>query len=181
MPLPKKYAWLAKEKAPKLLLAMLAIHGTVETPGKASNPEILSWAKDIGLGHVYKADEIAWCGLATGFAAYKAGYDYAPRGNALWARNWASWGSPVATDKAMLGDVLVFSRGPSSGHVGVYVAEDATAFHVLGGNQGDAVTIKRIPKARIIAVRRSPFKRGQPANVRKVFMAADGSVSTNEA
>ena len=180
MTLPAKYAWLAKERAPKLLMAMMALHGTMETPGKGNNPEILGWAKDIGLGHVYKADSIAWCGLTVGFAAFKAGYDHAPRGNALWARNWAAWGREVAIADAMLGDVLVFERG-KGGHVGVYVAEDADCFHVLGGNQGDAVTIKRIPKSRCIAVRRSPFKKGQPANVRKVIMAASGPVSANEA
>lgn len=180
MTLPAKYAWLAKERAPKILLEMLALHGTVETPGSGNNPEILRWAKEIGLGKVYKADTIAWCGLTVGFAAYKAGYDYAPRGNALWARNWAFWGKPVATDAAMLGDVLVFSRG-NGGHVGLYVSEDTDAFHVLGGNQGDAVNIKRILKSRCIAVRRSPWKRAQPANVRKVRVDGKGAVSTNEA
>ncbi len=178
--LPAKYAWLAKEPAPKMLVEMLKLHGTVEKPGKGSNPEILRWAKEIGLGKVYGDDAIAWCGLTVGFAAFKAGYDPAPKGNALWARNWAFWGKPQTIATAMLGDVLVFARG-SGGHVGVYVAEDKDAFHVLGGNQGDAVNIKRIVKSRCIAVRRSPFKRGQPANVRKVWMTADGAISNNEA
>jgi uncharacterized protein (TIGR02594 family) len=180
MTLPKQYAWLEKEPDPKLLIEMRALHGTVERRGSGSNPEILRWAKEIGLGHVYKDDAIAWCGLTVAFAAFKAGYPCAPKGNALWARNWACWGNPVDIKNAMLGDVLVFVR-KGGGHVGVYVAEDADAFHVLGGNQGDAVNIKRIVKSRCIAVRRSPFKRGQPASVRKVVMAANGSVSKNEA
>jgi len=179
MNLPTKYAYLSKEKAPKILLAMLDLYGTVEVAGKGSNPEILQWAKEIGLGHVYKDDAVAWCGLTVGFAAFKAGYDHAPRGNALWARNWAVWGKEP-DGGAKLGDVLVFSRG-KGGHVGVYVAEDNDAYHVLGGNQGDKVSIKRILKSRCIAARRSPFKRGQPANVRKIFLAADGSISQNEA
>lgn len=178
--LPAKYAWLSKEPAPRMLVEMLKLHGTVEKPGKGSNPAILQWAKDVGLGHIYKADEIAWCGLTVAYAALQAQYDHAPRGNALWARNWASWGKPQSIETAMLGDVLVFSRG-AGGHVGLYVAEDATAFHVLGGNQGDAVTIKRILKSRCIAVRRSPFKVSQPKNVRKVWMDAKGPVSKNEA
>lgn len=180
MKLPKIYAWLEKETAPKILIEMLKLHGTVEVRGKGNNPDILRWAKEIGLGHVYKSDEIAWCGLTVAFAAFKAGYDHAPRGNALWARNWALWGKPAAIDGAMLGDVLVFTR-KGGGHVGVYIAEDATAYHVLGGNQGDAVNIKRIPKSRCIAVRRSPFKRGQPKSVRKIKMAASGQLSTSEA
>ena len=180
MTLPAKYAWLAKERAPKILVEALNFYGTTEAPGPANNSDILSWAKSIGLDRTYRQDSTAWCGLFAGFIAFKAGYDHAPRGNALWARNWAAWGREVAIADAKLGDVLVFSRG-NGGHVGVYVAEDADCFHVLGGNQGDAVTIKRIPKSRCIAVRRSPFKKGQPANVRKVIMAANGPVSTNEA
>ena len=48
--------------------------------------------------------------------------------------------------------MLVFTR-PGGGHVGFYVGEDAAAYHILGGNQGDAVTIVRIVKSRYIARR----------------------------
>lgn len=180
MTLPKQYAWLANEPGPRILLEFLKLHGTIETPGEKNNPLILSWAKEIGLGHVYKQDAIAWCGLATGYAAAQAGWDYAPRGNALWARNWLAWGNPVPLGKEMLGDVLVFSRGAVSGHVGLYVGEDKTAFHVLGGNQSDAVNIKRVEKNRLLSGRRCPWRIQQPANVRKVWMAATGPVSKNE-
>jgi len=37
--------------------------------------------------------------------------------------------------------------------VGFYVGEDATHLHVLGGNQGDAVSITRIPKDRLSEMR----------------------------
>jgi hypothetical protein len=53
----------------------------------------------------------------------------------LWARNWSAFGK--AFDEAQLGDVLVFRRAESSGHVGLYVGEDYGAYHVLGGNQSD--------------------------------------------
>ena len=80
----------------------------------------------------------------------------------------------------MLGDVLVFARG-KSGHVGIYVGEDASAFHVLGGNQSDRVMIKRIAKARLLGVRRCPWRINQPGNVRVVRLSGGGSLSTNEA
>lgn len=179
--LPKKYAWLYDEPGPRILLEMIKMHGVIETPGTANNPTIIRWAKDIGLGHVYKNDSIAWCGLAVGYAAAQAGWEYAPRGNALWARNWAAWGTPVALGKEMLGDVLVFSRGAVSGHVAIYVAEDKTAFHVIGGNQSDAVNIKRVEKNRLITGRRCPWRVSQPPNVRKVWMSASGEVSRGEA
>lgn len=176
--LPRQYAWLRAEPGPRLLKEMLALYGAIETPGKADNPLILSWAKSIGLGSVYKHDSTAWCGLAMAYAAAQAGWEHAPRGNALWAQNWASWGNPV--DAPMLGDVLVFTRR-GGGHVGLYVGEDKACFHVIGGNQGDAVSIKRIARGRLFASRRCPWRVNQPANVRRIIMSSSGPISDNEA
>lgn len=178
MPLPKAYAWLADEPGPRLLTEFLKVYGVTETPGPASNPTILGWAKATGLERIYKSDATAWCGLAMGYVAGQAGWETAPKGNALWARNWAAWGNKAPSP--MLGDVLVFERG-TGGHVGIYVGEDPEAFHVLGGNQKNRVSFTRIKKRRLIAVRRSPWRINQPPNVRKVKLAASGSVSTNEA
>lgn len=178
--LPRQYTWLTREPAPRLLIEFLKLHGTQEDTGPDSNPVIINWAKEIGLWHVYKNDEIAWCGLAMGYAAAMAGWEYAPRGNALWARNWLTWGNPVALGQEMLADVLIFPRG-TGGHVAIYVGEDDTYFHILGGNQSDAVNIKLKPKAELIAPRRCPWRIMQPPNVRKIFLASTGEVSTGEA
>lgn len=178
MTLPVRYRWLIEEPGPRLLVEFLKLYGTAEQPGAGSNPSILSWAKAVGLAHVYKSDATAWCGLAMAYAALQAGWDAAPRGNALWARNWMFWGTPAPV--AALGDVLVFSRG-KGGHVGVYVGEDPACFHVLGGNQSNAVNIKRIARSRLIGARRCPWRINQPANVRPVKLSATGAVSTNEA
>lgn len=173
--LPSAYAWLAREPGPKILVEMLRIYGTLEAPGAADNPVILGWARECGIaGYVH--DSIAWCGLAVSVAAHRAGYPMAPR--PLWARDWALWGKPATV--AMLGDVLSFVRD-GGGHVGLYVGEDAGAYHVLGGNQSDKVCITRIAKARLLEARRSPFKVAQPANVRRVHLTASGGLSTNEA
>ena len=180
MKLPQQYAWLNQEPGPRLLVEMLKLYGTIEVPGPENNPTILAWATEIGLGHVYKGDEIPWCGLTIAFAAASAGWEYSPRGNALWARNWLAWGTPVKLGEEMLGDVLVFMRG-SAGHVALYVGEDRTHFHILGGNQGDQVNIKRKLKSELISGRRCPWRISQPENVRKVFMAASGPVSHGEA
>ncbi len=90
----------------------------------------------------------------------------------------------VPQQKPALGDVLIFWRGASSGfngHVGLYVGEDAQAFHVLGGDQSDRVMIKRIAKNRLLGCRRCPWRINQPAAVRPVVLAANGALSTNEA
>lgn len=173
--LPAPYAWLAKEAGPRMLSEGLATYGTVEVPGRGSNPTILAWAQEVGLERVYTADSIPWCGLWMTVVAFRAG-KWIPR-RPLWALSWASWGDDGGQPE--LGDVLVFVR-PSGGHVGLYVGEDASAYHVLGGNQGDAVTISRVAKARLRACR-AWFRRNAPANVRPIILASDGSLSENEA
>lgn len=174
--LPARYAWLAREPGPRILTEFIRVYGTAEVPGPQSNPSILSWARKVGLEKTYRSDATAWCGLAMGYVALQAGWE--PPLNLLWARNWLNFGTPVNTP--MLGDVLVFSRGRVNGHVALYVAEDVEAFHVIGGNQGDAVTIKRIHRSRLLGARRCPWRVNQPGNVRSVMLAASGAISTNE-
>lgn len=176
MTLPKRYAWLHVESGPRLLKTAIALYGTAEVPGPANNPSIMQWAKASGLAKVYKADSTAWCGLFMAYAALQAGWT--PPVNPLGARNWQAFG--VKAEEPMLGDVLVFSR-KGGGHVGIYVGEDDTAFHVLGGNQSDMVNIKRVARSRLLQARRCKWKIAQPGNVRVVRLSASGKLSTNEA
>lgn len=172
--LPKQYAWLANEGAPKMLVEALKLYGTQEKPGGANNPAIVAWANECRIPG-YNADSIPWCGLFLAVVAKRAGKPVID--SPLWARSWAKWGT--ASPDAALGDVLVFVR-EGGGHVGLYVGEDSACYHVLGGNQGDAVSIRRLAKSRCIAVRRL-YAVAAPANVRPVRLAPDGQPSTNEA
>lgn len=173
------YEWLLDEKGPVELIEALKLYGTMEAPGPANNPIIMDWA--IETNTTYPGDSVAWCGLFRAVVAKRAGWNYFPNKNALWAKNWALWGQAVPKERAMLGDTLVFTRD-GGGHVGLYVGEDDSHFHVLGGNQKDMVNIVRIEKSRCIAVRSAPWKIAQPANVRKVRLSANGApVSVNEA
>lgn len=176
MTLPDKYQWLADEPGPRMLLEALKLYGKKEQPGTGDNPEILSWAKETGLNKIYSADSIAWCGLFMAVVAKRAGKEV-PK-DPLWARNWAKFGQEVT--EAMLGDVLVFKRG-NGGHVALYIGEDETAYHCIGGNQSDSVSITRIAKNRCIAIRRPEWKIAQPGNVRKIVLASSGELSENEA
>ena len=179
-PLPNQYLWLSKEPGPRILTEALKTFGTAEKAGPGNNPSIMSWAKATGQHRIYKNDATAWCGLWMAYVALQAGWDVPI--NPLGARNWMQFGKPVK--EAGLGDVLVFWRGSPkgySGHVAVYVGEDDTAYHCLGGNQGDAVTIKRIAKSRILGVRRCPWRVNEPASVRPVKLSATGALSDNEA
>jgi uncharacterized protein (TIGR02594 family) len=95
----------------------------------------------------------------------------------LWALNWNNFG--VRVTNPMLGDVLTFTRN-GGGHVGLYVGEDATAYHVLGGNQGNQVSVTRIAKSRLSQARRPEYN-SQPTNIRTIQLASNGALSTNEA
>jgi uncharacterized protein (TIGR02594 family) len=175
--LPSRYGWLAREPGPKMIVEALKLLGTLETPGSANNPTIIAWAKEVGgeVADVYKADSIPWCGLFIAVVATRADKEI-PK-HPLWALSWSAFGAK--SPAAALGDVLVFVRN-GGGHVGLYVGEDASAFHVLGGNQSDRVCITRVAKARLYAARR-PLYRVQPANVRPIQLESTGALSLNEA
>ncbi len=169
------YDWLNKEPAPKLLLEAIKLYGTLETPGAGNNPTILAWASEVGVRATYTADSVPWCGLFAALICKRAGKPVpaAP----LWALNWAKWGEDGGQPE--LGDILVFVRD-GGGHVGLYVGEDASAYHVLGGNTSDAVKIARIDKHRLYACRQF-FATGKPANVRPIILQSFGALSENEA
>jgi uncharacterized protein (TIGR02594 family) len=128
--------------------------GTVETPGPANNPVIIEMYASVGHDWV-EHDSVAWCAAYVGHCIERAGLRSTRRLN---ARSYLDWGVPVDFADAQGGDVVVFSRGDPSGwkgHVGFFVRATASSIEVLGGNQSDAVNIKRYSKARLLGVRRA--------------------------
>lgn len=172
------YGWLWNERSPKILLAAREWFGTLEMEGDANNPVIIEWAKEVGgwIGSWYDEDSIPWCGLFMAMVAKRAGFPFTQK--ALSALEWAKWGQKARVAK--LADVLVFKR-KGGGHVGLYVGEDAEAYHVLGGNQSDSVNITRISKSRLVAIRRCPWKYAEPDNIRVINLSSNGKLSENEA
>lgn len=178
--LPKRYEFLAREPAPRILLEALKLYGTLEVPGPKSNPLILQWAKSTGLDRIYRDDSTSWCGLFMAYVALQAGWQ--PPINPLGARNWLNFGTPQK--EAALGDVLVYWRGSRNGwlgHVGIYVGEDKENYFTLGGNQKDRVSIEPKAKDRILGIRRCPWNINQPANVRPIWLTSAGPATTAEA
>jgi uncharacterized protein (TIGR02594 family) len=173
--LPIKYKDLAAYNNPKLLVEGLKTFNVVEGKGKLNNEVIMSWADYTGLSSQYKEDSIPWCGLWMAYVAKRANWKAVNK--PLWARNWLQFG--VSADIPMLGDILIFSRGVG-GHVGLYVGEDEEAFHVLGGNQGDKVSIARISKKRLLDARRPAWRFFQPKEVKQIFRTSSGVLSKNE-
>lgn len=151
--------------------------GITEATGPASNPLIIGWARRLRID--YATDEISWCGL---FVAHCVGLTLpgeAMPANPLGARNWGTFGVPCTVPQP--GAVMTFwreSRAGWKGHVGFYVGEDASAYHILGGNQGDAVNVKRFARDRFLTARwpkTAPAPTGGPRTLRP-----DGSFSDNE-
>lgn len=176
------YAWLFDEPAPRMIVEARSLLGVEEVRGEEDNPVIIGWAKEIGrtIENLYKYDNIPWCGLFVGVVAHRAGKSV-NQAQLLSARSWLKWGSERVSHPK-LGDVLVFWRGNPrgwQGHVGLYVGEDDFAYHVLGGNQNDSVSIVRIDKRRLLGARYE-YKIGQPSNVRRIFLQPTGALSENE-
>ena len=177
---PPAYQWLSTlGQLPRTIQKALELLGVAEVVGKGSNKTIIDWRDELNAAGVkitgYSDDDIPWCGLFAAIVAYRAGKVVVKE--PLWARNWAKFGTKSPSPS--LGDVLVFRRN-GGGHVGFYVAEDATAFHVLGGNQSNKVCITRIAKARLLGCRRPPYN-NMPASVKPYRVAATGGLSQNEA
>lgn len=145
--------------------------GVREVPGKKHSSVILGWLK--ALKAWWADDETPWCGVFVGFVMRECGLDI-PK-YYMRAKDWAAWGVACVPQP---GAVLVFERA-GGGHVGMYVSESTKHYYVLGGNQGNAVSIVPIEKARCVAVR---WPKNLPALGKKVVVADTGAkVSTNEA
>lgn len=125
--------------------------GVREVAGGEHNPRIVEYHQATGLQA--SSDEVPWCGAFAAWVMQKAGIAYG-RARAAAARSWLEFGEPL--DKPELGALAIFWRGSRdgrSGHVGFYAGETETHVLVLGGNQGDSVSIAKYPKARLLGYR----------------------------
>jgi uncharacterized protein (TIGR02594 family) len=150
--------------------------GLRETAGAGTSSAIAAWLKRLKAS--WADDETPWCGTFVGWCIASTLPGEALPANPFAARNWLKFGIPC---KPRRGAILVFSRPGQawSGHVGFYAAEDREAFHVLGGNQSDAVTITRIRRDRILGARWPRTARAGAAG--RIWAAGKTSLSTNEA
>lgn len=98
--------------------------------------------------------------------------------NPYLARNWQKFGQAV---DPCFGSILVFWRGSRSGfsgHVGFYYSEDADEYHVLGGNQKNAINVTSLKKNRLLSAQ-MPIV-GGPYPRKVVRSKADWQLSVNE-
>ncbi len=150
--------------------------GTREKPGTANNPTIVEWAQSIGgwIANFYTKDEIPWCGLFVAHCLAENGYPV-PK-NPLSALEYNKWG--VKLFEPCPGAIMVFTR-TGGGHVGFYVSEDDTTYHILGGNQSDMVNVAKLDKKRLRGIRWP--KEAEPPTAGPVRARFAGPLSVNEA
>ena len=124
--------------------------GVSEVPGSGANPRIVEYLRSTSLGGAMaSSDETAWCSAFVNFCVEKAGF--AGTDSAM-ARSWLNWGR--GTNNPVTGCIVVFERGaPPSGHVAFYVSESGGMIKVLGGNQGNKVSIQEYDRGRLLGFR----------------------------
>ena len=127
--------------------------GTTEGPGPLDNPVIMEMYASVGQKHV-EHDDTAWCAAFVGHCLEKAGI---PSTRKLNARSYLDWGVPVEPSEARQGDIGVIPRGTSGwqGHVFFIDRIEGAWVWGLGGNQDDAVNVKRYAVAKLLGVRRA--------------------------
>jgi uncharacterized protein (TIGR02594 family) len=139
IPVPAEPVWMREARR---------FIGITEIPGSKSNTVIMGWAKKLGgwIASWYQNDDTPWCGLFIGNVIATTLPKEPLPANPLGALNWKRFGQP---GRIARGAILVFERS-GGGHVGIYVGEDRTHYHVLGGNQDNAVSIARVKKGRLV-------------------------------
>lgn len=104
----------------------------------------------------------AWCAAFVNSSLGAAGMKGTGKLN---ARSFLDWGTPVDTPQR--GDVAVFSRGDPNGwqgHVGFFDSQNPDGtINVLGGNQGNGVSVAPYAADRLLGYRRAPVAAPAPA------------------
>jgi uncharacterized protein (TIGR02594 family) len=122
--------------------------GVREIPGPQHEARILAYHQATAFRAT--SDEVPWCASFVSWCLREAGVAST---NSAAARSYLQWGQ--ALDDPRYGAITVLARGksPAMGHVGFYVGAREDAVLLLGGNQGNAVSIAAFPRERVLAYR----------------------------
>lgn len=154
--------------------------GLREIPGPKHHAQILKWWSAIRAPFI--DDETPWCAAFVG-GIFEAAGVRSTRSAA--ARSYANDPDRFRKIKPAQGAVVVFWRGTPdgwSGHVAFLAGVSATGdLWVIGGNQGDAVTLAKFPPARVIGYYWPADSALDPAAFPVRRFNASGDYSRNEA
>lgn len=136
----------------KIIQKAVSQLGVKEIVGPQHNPTIVNYAKSIGATWV-NDDETPWCAIFVQWCLKECGFKYS---SSALARSFEKYGEEQKNPSP--GDIVVFWRkSPTAGtgHVGFFMgyAQDGNIF-VLGGNQGNQVSISKYPKSNLIGFRK---------------------------
>jgi uncharacterized protein (TIGR02594 family) len=149
--------------------------GLKEIGGSKHHPQILSWWE--ATKQSYRDDETAWCAAYVGGILEEIGIE-STRSAA--ARSYEKWGEAVTAPT--YGAITVFWRGSKSGwqgHVAFLVGvTKAGELLCLGGNQGDAVTVAKFSRDRLLGFR---FPKGDYERRAAPVLVGPSDYSINEA
>lgn len=144
----------------------------VEEGGGVTNHPLIQWwytrvndsAEDM---RGKMTDDVPWCSAFANAIAWELRL---PRSKSLAARSWLTIGKPIEVGEAQPeNDVVILKRvgagqpGPTvlnaQGHVGFYAGRETrgdagTYVQVLGGNQGDMVSLAWFPIEQVLGIRR---------------------------
>lgn len=133
--------------------------GLAEVPGSQAEPAILAMLK---LDQQWPDDDqVPWC---SAFVNYIAWLLRLPRSKSLRARSWLEVGQPVAIERAQVGfDITVLNREhaladptliEAPGHVGFFAGREGGRLYLLGGNQGNRVSVAPFKESDLLGIRR---------------------------
>lgn len=134
--------------------------GVSEVSGTVDNPQIVAMLKlDADWP---EHDETPWCSAFVNYVAFLCGLE---RTESLMARSWLRCGEPSGDWAVRDGFVIaILQRGSGAqpgpdvldapGHVGFVESIDNHGVWLIGGNQGNAVSLRRYPHNRVLGYRR---------------------------
>lgn len=127
--------------------------GAHERPGLEFDPKIKAWADEFQISN-FDEDRDPYCALYPRWCFHKTIPSEPLPKYPKWSMGWLQFG--IKSEIIKYGAVLVFYRGDPAkqiGHVGFCIGETEDDLAVLGANQSDAVTVRLMPKARLLDVR----------------------------
>lgn len=141
----------AVQTPPKWMAIALAEVGVREVAGGGDNARVIEYLSTTGLPAEFIRDQTAWCSAFANWCMKQAGIE--GTGSAA-ARSWLAWGTPLKTPR--YGCVVILWRKKADspfGHVAFYAGDRGRSVMLLGGNQGDAVSLVPYSKSRVLGYR----------------------------
>lgn len=124
--------------------------GQAEVPGPSTNPRIAEYLRSTSLGDA-GGDETPWCAAFVGWCLEAAGQPSTRSATALSYQGYGTW-IGYGAQPIPLGAIAVLTRD-GGGHVGFYLDRHAGQVYLLGGNQGDRVSVSAFPTTRVLSYR----------------------------